>query len=80
MNNNEDVFVFAIGYNCGKILNKMLESFHKFHNSKIYLFGTHKDFKEITRNKNNEYIDLSSDSVLKELFKNGHLGTSYIWT
>lgn len=75
-----DVFIFAIGYNCGKVLNKCLESFHKFHNHKIHIFGTYKDFKSIDRHKNNEYIELSEDNNLKNFFKNGHVGTSYVWT
>lgn len=74
-----DVFVFAIAYNCGKVLNKCLESFHKFHDSKVFIFGTFKDFKSIDNHKNNEYIELSEDDILKNLFKNGHIGTSYVW-
>jgi len=75
----EDVFIFAIAYNCGKVLNKMLESFHEHHNAKIHIFGTHKDFKDALRHPNNEYIEVSTDEQLKEYFKQGHLGTSYIW-
>ncbi len=77
---NNGVFIFAIAYNCGKVLNKMLESFHKHHNAKIHLFGTHKDFKSAMKHPNNEYIEVSTDTQLKEYFKQGHLGTSYIWT
>jgi hypothetical protein len=75
----EDIFVFAIAYNCGKVLNKMLESFHEHHDAKIHVFGTHKDFKDALRHPNNEYIEVSTDEQLKEYFKQGHLGTSYIW-
>jgi hypothetical protein len=75
----EDIFVFAIAYNCGKVLNKMLESFHEHHNAKIHIFGTHKDFKDALKHPNNEYIEVSTDEQLKEYFKQGHLGTSYIW-
>lgn len=77
---NDEVFIFAIAYNCGKVLNKMLESFHKHHDAKIHLFGTHKDFKDAMKHSNNEYIEVSTDTQLKEYFKQGHLGTSYIWT
>lgn len=77
---NDDVFIFAMGYNCGKVLNKMLESFHEHHDAKIHLFGTYKDFKDSMKHRNNEYIEVSTDSQLKEYFKQGHLGTSYIWT
>src|ERR1035437_9269007 len=75
----KDTFVFVIGYNCGLILNKCLESFHKYHDMKIHIFGTHKDFKQIGKHKNNEFVELSGDLQLKEFYKNGHLGTAYIW-
>jgi hypothetical protein len=77
---NNDVFIFTIAYNCGKVLNKMLESFHKHHNAKIHIFGTHKDFKAAMKHPNNEYIDLSVDDNVRHYFQQGHLGTSYIWT
>lgn len=77
---NDDVFIFAIGYNCGKVLNKMLESFHAHHDAKIHIIGTRKDFKNAMVHPNNEYIDVSEDKVLAELFKQGHVGTSYVWT
>lgn len=78
--NNSEILIFVIAYNCGKVANKMLESFHLHHNSKIHIFGTHKDFKSITKHPNNEYIEVSTDDQLKEYFKQGHLGTSYVWT
>jgi hypothetical protein len=77
---NKDVFIFTIAYNCGKVLNKMLESFHEHHDAKIHIFGTHKDFKAALKHNNNEYIELSTDEQVREYFKQGHLGTSYIWT
>ena len=76
----EEVFVFCIAYNCGLILNKCLDSFHKHHDCKVHIFGTYKDFKQLNKHKNNEYIELSADDTLKEYYKNGHLGTAYIWT
>lgn len=75
----DDIFIFSIAYNCGMIMNKCLESFHKYHDKKIHIFGTHKDFKQINKHINNEYIELSADDMLKEYYKNGHLGTAYIW-
>lgn len=76
---NDDVFIFAIAYNCGKVLNKMLESFHEHHDAKIHIIGTHRDFKDAMKHKNNEYIEVSTDEQLKEHFKQGHQGTSYVW-
>ena len=77
---NDDIFIFAIAYNCGKVLNKCLESFHEHHDAKIHIFGTHKDFKECVKHKNNEYIEMSGDNLIGGYFKQGHLGTSYVWT
>lgn len=77
---NNDIFIFAIAYNCGKVLNKMLESFHEHHDAKIHIIGTHTDFKQAVKHKNNEYIEVSTDDQLKEYFKQGHLGTSYVWS
>ena len=80
MKMNNDVFIFVIAYNCGKVLNKMLETFHAQHDAKIHIFGTHKDFKSALKHPNNEYIEMSSDDLLKQYFKQGHLGTAYIWS
>jgi len=77
---NDDVFIFVIAYNCGKVLKKCIESFHEHHDAKIHIFGTHKDFKEAGKHKNNEYIEMSSDNLIEDYFKQGHLGTSYVWT
>ena len=72
-------FIFTESYGCGLILKKCLESFFKYHpDTIVYVFGTHKDFKELGRFKNVEYVDLSDDIELKECFKHGHLGTAHI--
>jgi hypothetical protein len=72
-------FIFTESYGCGLILKKCLESFFRNHpDTIVYVFGTHKDFKELGRFKNVEYVDLSDDMELKECFKHGHLGTAHI--
>lgn len=72
-------FIFTESYGCGLILKKCLESFFKYHpNTIVHVFGTHKDFKELGKFKNVEYIELSEDLELKECFKHGHLGTAHI--
>jgi len=69
-------------YNCGLIGKKCLESFFKYHpDTIVHVAGTHKDFKELGKFKNIEYIDFSGDDVLLNMYKNqGHLGTAYIFT
>lgn len=78
----EKPFIFTVCYNCGKILKKALESFFKYHpDTIVHVFGTAKDFKELKEfRKNLEFIELSGDEKLKEYYKNGHLGTTYIFT
>lgn len=76
---NNKTFLFTEGYDCGLILKKCLESFFKYHPDVIVnVFGTAKDFKELGKFKNVEYIELSEDKELKECFKHGHLGTAHI--
>ena len=77
---NNDTFIFTICYNCGKILKKALETFFQFHpDQKVHVFGTAKDFKELKGfTQNLEFIELSGDDSLRELYKNGHAGTAYI--
>lgn len=72
-------FIFTEGYNCGKILKKCLESFFKYHpDTTVHVFGTVKDFKELGKFDNVEYVEMSNDQELKECFKYGHMGTAHI--
>lgn len=72
-------YIFTEGYNCGLILKKCLESFFRFHpDTIVHVFGTAKDFKELGKFKNVEYLELSDDAELRECFKHGHLGTAHI--
>lgn len=72
-------FIFTESYGCGLILKKCLESFFRHHpDTVVHVFGTHKDFKELGKFKNIEYVELSDDLELKECFKHGHLGTAHI--
>jgi hypothetical protein len=73
------IFIFTEAYDCGLILKKCLESFFKYHlDVTVNVFGTAKDFKEVGKFKNVEYIELSEDKELKECFKHGHMGTAHI--
>lgn len=77
-------FIFTICYNCGMIAKKALETFFDKHGNdyKVHVFGTTNDFKQLKEfsDKNIEFIDLSTDDTLREMYKNGHLGTAYIIT
>jgi hypothetical protein len=74
-----DKFVFVIAYNCGKIANKCIETYHKFHNVKIHIIGTPEDFLNIPSNDNNKFINIETDENVKHLYKSGHSGTAYVW-
>lgn len=76
---NKDIFVFVIAYNCGIIVNKCLESYHKHHDEPIHIFGKAGDLKDIYEHENNILIDMSSDETLENLYKQGHMGTAYMW-
>lgn len=76
----EDVFIFTTAHKCGKIAKKALEKFSEFHNLKVHVIGTKEDFKELKKIKNVEFIDLGSDNLLQQYYKNGHLGTAYIFS
>ena len=69
---------FMICYNCGKIAEKALESYHKFHDNEIKLFGKSEDFKDLPYHKNNKFIILDEDQYLRDNYT-GHTGTSYLW-
>ncbi len=72
-------YIFSECFGCGRILKKALESFFKYHPDMIvHVFGTAKDFKELGKFKNIEYVELSDDLELKECFKHGHLGTAHV--
>ena len=63
-------FIFTESYGCGLILKKCLESFFRHHpDTVVHVFGTHKDFKELGKFKNVEYVELSDDLELKECFQ-----------
>jgi hypothetical protein len=72
-------YIFTEAYDCGLILKKCLESFFEYHPDVIvHVFGTAKDFKELGKFKNVEYMELSEDKELRECFKHGHMGTAHI--
>lgn len=72
-------YIFTEAYDCGLILKKCLESFFEYHPDVIvHVFGTAKDFKELGKFKNVEYMELSEDQELRECFKHGHMGTAHI--
>ena len=72
-------YIFTEVYGCGIIAKKCLETYTQFHDQPIYVFGTHSDFKEFPQLPNVEYIEVSDDNVLRESYKQGHMGTAHIF-
>lgn len=84
----ESIFVWTEAYNCGEILNPMLNSYVTHHNIPINVYATSNDFKKI----NNlspliTFHDLSTKSdfgnVEKKIlkgYKKGHKGTAELWS
>jgi hypothetical protein len=73
----ENYYIFTEIVNCGKIGRIALDSFHKYHNYKVFIYGTKEDFKLIIPNKNNIFIEVEKEIL--EGYKNGHLGTALLW-
>jgi hypothetical protein len=72
---NYHIFTEIVG--CGKIGRIALDSFHKYHDLKVFVYGTKEDFKHIKENKNNILIEV--DNKVLEGYKNGHIGTAILW-
>jgi len=75
----KDTFIFTEAYKCGPILKKCLESFYTYQNETVHVFGTYKDFKDLKKFKNVEYIEMSHDKNLEKYYKEGHIGTGYLF-
>lgn len=81
-NTCDNVFIWTEAFNCGEILNPMLASYLKHHNSEINVFGTPRDFKEITLNSPRIKFNYLEDRILKKIllkYRRGHWGTAELW-
>jgi hypothetical protein len=73
----ENYYIFTEIVGCGKIGRIALDSFHKYHNYKVFVYGTKDDFKYIKENKNNIFVEV--DRKILGGYKNGHIGTALLW-
>jgi hypothetical protein len=76
---NSEFYVFVEAFNCGAILRKCLESFHRHHDFKIHIIGTTNDFNqvgEIIDHKNNVLVNWDNNQLAKEYWASSHLGTA----
>ncbi len=74
---NNVPYIFTEIVNCGKIGKIALDSFHKYHNHKVHIFGRPEDFKWILSHQNNIFIEVDG-KVLKG-YESGHVGTALLW-
>lgn len=84
----DGVFVWTEAYNCGEVLNPMLNSYVTHHNIPINVYATSDDLKKIENlSPLITYHDLSTkrpnESIEKRIlngYKKGHKGTAELWS
>ncbi len=71
------VFIFTEIVGCGKIGRIALDSFHKYHDYKVYVYGTADDFAHLVPHENNVLIEVPTNIL--PAYKHGHVGTALLW-
>ncbi len=77
MSKDSKVFIYTEIVNCGKIGKIALDSFHKYHDYPVHVYGTKEDFAWILPHPNNIFIEVDAE-VLKG-YERGHIGTALLW-
>lgn len=77
MSKDTNVFIYTEIVSCGKIGKIALDSFHKYHDYPVHVYGTKEDFGWITQHKNNIFIEV--DSAVLIGYERGHVGTALLW-
>ena len=84
---DKDVFVWTEAFNCGEILNPMLDSYIKHNYYSINVFGTSDDLDEIGIKsemivmhnlREKKFFKSTEDKILLG-YKKGHKGTAILW-
>jgi hypothetical protein len=75
----DNVFIFTEVVHCGLIGRIAYQTFHKFHNRKLHIYGRTEDFLQIEYHPNNVYHSLDEHPNIVQAFQAGHRGTSMIW-
>ncbi len=84
---NEKVFIWTEAFNCGEILNPMLESFIKHNNHELNVFGSRQDLGHVKVKspllKFNSYGTgsnaLKLENKIQDKYNQGHKGTAELW-
>lgn len=77
---NQEVYVFSEVVRCGIIGKIAFQTFHKYHNMKLHLYGRKEDFQFIDDHPNNVFHILEDDSPTVKAFNAGHRGTAMVWS
>jgi hypothetical protein len=77
---NDNIYVFTEIVRCGIIGKIAFQTFHKFHNRKLHIYGRKEDFTYIDQHPNNVYHYLDDQPEILNSFNSGHRGTSMVWT
>ena len=71
------VYIFTEIVGCGKIGRIALDSFHKYHDYKVHVYGTREDFAHLVPHDNNILIEVPAHIL--PAYKHGHVGTALLW-
>lgn len=77
MSKAANIFIYTEIVNCGKIGKIALDSFHKYHDYPVHVYGTKEDFAWILPHHNNRFVEVD-ETVLKG-YEHGHIGTALLW-
>lgn len=73
-------FIFTEAYNCADILKNCLESFYKYHDDPIYVFGKEEDLELLKNFDKIIPILIEKNSPIDYLYQYGHAGTARIFS
>ena len=87
-NFDNDVFIWTEAYNCGEILNPMLNSYIRHNKYPINIFGTENDLAYIKtqspllkhQNLKNTKGLIKIENRILQKYKHGHKGTAELWS
>ncbi len=75
---NESI-VFTECFNCGEVAKVSIESFLKFHDREVHVFGSSEDFNQLGELVTHKNVTLIAYNDLSGKFQRGHEATAYIF-
>lgn len=73
-------FIFTEAYSCADILKNCLESFYKYHDDPVHVFGTKEDLEFLKKYEKIKPIIIESGSNIDKFYDFGHAGTARIFS